>query len=148
MNITTREEWWNALNSEWDAIKDILHRYLPMWENVDLEGHALTCSMSDYVESLRHRFANDLSMYLQAAWSAAPDSPSIHDNACWGLFCDLLSEAYLLYEEEYMARLAEIDRMEGEFAMFAEDNMLEVDGSIFDAFERPDMRTDWQKEGF
>lgn len=102
MIIRTANDWWNGIDKHWTVLRDILYMFLPVTKNETYEGEILTYPLSKYIEELKENKDRNLARYLNAAWSAAPDSPRIHSIPGWGVLCDLCSEEYVLYDDEEM----------------------------------------------
>jgi hypothetical protein len=85
MRINNEKDWWNALEGNWNHIRSILTKFL---------------SPTDLQLALQLKTNKDiqLSGLLEKAWAMAPDNRSIHSIPSWGIFCDLCSEKYVLYE--------------------------------------------------
>ena len=105
MTITTPEEWWQTLDSNWKSLLEPLSRFLPLNENLYIDSD--TCEMVGCdkpmimtVERLKEDRSPTIVHYLCEAWDAAPDSRAIHSIPGWNTLCDLLSEQWALYPEE------------------------------------------------
>lgn len=115
----TRDEWWRFVEENWDNLQAILYRYLPMNGHeilsrqdgglVDEVTHlrpvtdVVLHTMAVEVARLKRTHNPHLLNYFQAAWGAAPDSPSIHENQGWGILCDLCSEGPNCFDPEVAA---------------------------------------------
>ena len=97
--IRNKQDWWNAVDEHWPQLRKIFYQFLPMTGYSDIQGVALMNPLSELVALLRETRNDDLHVYFQAAWSAAPDSPKIHYIPGWYVLCDLCSESYVLGEE-------------------------------------------------
>lgn len=100
MNLTNEEEWWQALNDNWDRLLGILYRFIPMSQYLDYKQEITMIPMGQTIESLKQNRDPQIVRYLNAAWMSAPDNISIHSIPGWGLLCDLCSEEWCLYENQ------------------------------------------------
>lgn len=99
MNLTNKEEWWQALNENWDQLIGILYQFIPMSQYIDYRQNMTDKPMGQIIENLKQNQDSEIVRYLNAAWASAPDHISIHKIPCWGLLCDLCSEEWCLHEE-------------------------------------------------
>lgn len=109
VEINTPDDWWKALEENMDYIKDILEKYLAASrEKAEVFGNFIRKGWiqkgKTIIEEFDYCFENKIWarcwLILQKAWSAAPDSPRIHQNPGWGMFCDLCSETWVFQGEE------------------------------------------------
>lgn len=96
----TKDEWWAVVNNYWDDLLLVVGKYVNLSEFSGLKGEEFVTEtlLSTAIKAKRDK-NTDLVMLFENAWSAAPDSGSIHGNAAWGILCDLCSESYLLFED-------------------------------------------------
>lgn len=87
MIISSKKDYWQAVDSRWPELKQILKMYL-------------SPDLFSKVEELKQNRSTKLSTMFQYAWEAAPDNYSIHSIPGWGSLCDLCSESYILFEED------------------------------------------------
>ena len=100
MVINSETDWWNGVEKYWPQLLAIMAKYLPLDGHEDLDKKVLVEPLYVAVERLKHYKDKELVRYFNAAWRAAPDHPSIHQNYGWGVLCDLCSEDHVLYENE------------------------------------------------
>lgn len=103
----TKEEWWNNVNHYWTNLRKILQHFLPVEQKLRYAEETTDSGLSpsdktlmEEIEFARKYRDRDLARYLSMAWHSAPDTPNLHRIPSWGVLCDLLSEEYVLYEEE------------------------------------------------
>lgn len=106
--INTQEDWWEAVDENWDDLLDVFYRYLPMTMAAANNGalakamniNALNPMSVEGAACRAYEEANyeAMKILLFAAWERAPDSESIHDVKGWDVLCDLLSEEWVFDE--------------------------------------------------
>lgn len=103
------QDWWELLEENWNhiiyTIPNRLGYSLEDLATVDLHSDSalLDGDLTILGALLRAKENKDHQLiltYLQAFWAAAPDKSWIHEIPGWFALCDLLSEGYILYEEE------------------------------------------------
>lgn len=99
---TNKEEWWQLLEENWEAILDIFYQFLPMHECCNYNNNITVITLSRTIDRLKQDRNPDIARYLNRAWGAAPDNISIHSIPGWGKLCDLCSEEYCLYDEMFL----------------------------------------------
>jgi hypothetical protein len=90
------EEYWMIIDIYWADLYNILAMFLPS-------------EQLSQADNLRLNKDRGITKLFNDAWWLAPDSPGIHKIPSWHVFCDLCSEAGVLYEndEEILERIDE-----------------------------------------
>lgn len=85
--MTTKQEWWDAVDNRWEDLMEIIHSYAP--------------DRAQEAAQYKLERSPDLARVFNSAWFNAPDDRGIlYSYAGWGLLCDLCSEEWVLYEDE------------------------------------------------
>lgn len=101
----TADEWWTIINAIWPDIFGIFEKVgFDLNETIYVEDNHAEAVIHDRpfaanMERLKAARDPRLALWLQRAWGAAPDHPSIHDWSGWGRLCDLCSESHVLDPE-------------------------------------------------
>lgn len=105
--INSVKDWESALEKHWENLLNIMCLYLPMHQPAHvrpgctesgLVGAGVSCFV-DVLNCKKNKNWYRLLRYINAAWAAAPDDPSIHRIPGWGVLCDLCSEEWVFAEE-------------------------------------------------
>ena len=105
-----KEEWWELVDENWGQLIGIMWAYLPLhtpqkiYEGEERFSLYSNDTMREVVEKAKNDRDPILARYLSACWEAAPDDRSIHSIPGWDVLCNLLSEEYVLDEEEEKER--------------------------------------------
>lgn len=98
--IKDKETWWKAVDGNWNYLKEILWKFLPMAGFRIISGigrvEPSAERMELHVEELKQNHDSLLKCYFDIAWEVAPDSSGIHRIAGWGILCELCSEGWVL----------------------------------------------------
>lgn len=122
----TAEEWWELLDRNWKDIKEIVLRFYPCQEKFPETGHIrnlpdapmaqVACNViikkmrikkpiwkniaefSEYLETLKTQRDKSLSEIIESSWFGIPETHESRYLPGFYAFCDLCSEAYVLYE--------------------------------------------------
>lgn len=89
MTISNKDEWWQAVDKNWDNLKSIIIRFA---------GQELL----KQAEKQRTEKDSKLSTLFNDVWFRAPDQGWIRDIPGWFVLCDLCSESYVLHDGESM----------------------------------------------
>lgn len=128
LEITSKEDWWSKVGLSWDKLEKIILRYYPNQSDFPEEGWPLpypklenpqrACnvvikklreekpiwsekgSFKNYVNKLKENRDVKLAEILNDTWFGLPETPSIRNLPGFFVFCDLCSEACVLFEEE------------------------------------------------
>lgn len=106
MAITTPDEWWQAVNDNWNDLIKIIYCYLRTEEPAHEDVRNLTTKeigitiMADILKAKTERDWHRLWRYFHWAWEAAPDTITIHSIPSWSVFCDLCSETWVFQPDE------------------------------------------------
>jgi hypothetical protein len=95
MQISTKEDYWKAVDDNWDAILNIfLKVHVPLtepYEHGDLTTNYMP--MLAYLIKLKDERNPEIARWFNLAWAAAPDNPIIHDWYCWVLLLIFISRS-------------------------------------------------------
>lgn len=123
MYPTTKQEWWNFVERNQHDLLNLIGQFHPVcnmyneyddaWQ-ITAPGAEQACQVvrdeikrsatsdplvlaATYIETKDPRLAN----LLNETWFGAPEDRAVMSLPGFGLLCDLCSESYLLYEEDY-----------------------------------------------
>jgi hypothetical protein len=121
---TTKEEWWQSLEDNWDKILPMILDYYPNQDDFPEKGWpveiAAQAACNDIIKELREKHPiwkskdflkahvthlkdtrdSALDSILQSTWFGMPENPRVRELPGFFKFCDLCSEAHVLYREE------------------------------------------------
>ena len=104
MRIDTAQDWWNAVDDNWDDLLSIIGdqmiidapaHEIPGNAEAELTGRTIL----QEVIHLKKTRGTKLARYFAASWCLSSDSYAWSVPG-WGVLCDLCSEEWVLYEEE------------------------------------------------
>lgn len=112
MNINTKNDWWQELESNWINIERLINTFHPVHDNApQMEITAPTAELarkfiaSDIKEIGNYTKMKDekdsaLSLILSETYWGIPESTECWQYPGFGVLCDLCSESDVLFEEE------------------------------------------------
>jgi hypothetical protein len=105
LNITNSQQYWQVIEDNWDDLLNIVSMYIdvnhPAYEIPGkCESRLTGNNCLQEMIFLKKYHDRRLIRYFFAAWNLAPDSRGIHNIPKWNILCDLLSEEWVLDEDE------------------------------------------------
>jgi hypothetical protein len=108
--INSAESWWSTLIENQDKIIGILHRFIPVYlpstvtpgdggSPIVFTNGRTVSNLERIFKSIQDKNHETLLTYLSAAFGSAPNKPEIHKIPGWHILCELLSESYVLYDD-------------------------------------------------
>lgn len=121
---TTKDEWWESIEKNWDAIERIILDFYPNQEEFPEDGwpanntpqgacnqiiqelrdkHPIWKSkdfFKAYINHLKDTKDTTLNNVLQMSWFGMPESGWVRETEGFFQFCDLCSESHVLFEKE------------------------------------------------
>lgn len=95
------KDWWTAVETNWDDLSGILHRFVPTYECANHKKEFTVETMWQHIlQAKKTHDGETLARYFNMAWWNAPDDYTIHLIPGWGVLCDLCSEEHVLYQED------------------------------------------------
>jgi len=85
MDILTKEDWWQVVEDNAEAIRDMLYSFQRDHREV-------------FDPFLKSKDWEKLHSLFNAMWSSLPDDPSIHGIKGFHALCDLCSEDWVFHE--------------------------------------------------
>jgi len=123
----SKNEWWEFVDTYWNQLESIVLRFYPNQEDFPKEGWPLpernlrepqrACnvvvnklrkekpiwqdkgSFKEYINTLKKTRNVELNNIFQSSWFGMPESQSSRLIPGFYIFCDLCSEANILYED-------------------------------------------------
>lgn len=97
MIIATKQDWWDCVNKNWENLLKIMHKFLPMHINIDIDGNFIGAPLIDKVMHLKENNDIGLRLYLYFVWWSAPEpSGVLHNIPGWWELCGLCMESEIL----------------------------------------------------
>ena len=101
--IKTPEDWWDAVDENWDDLLSLCCRFGPSDEQLkmlplyELALVTQAGSWTGYVIQLKmKRYSEPLHFVFERVWASAPDVPGLaKEFKAWPALCDLCSEFWV-----------------------------------------------------